>query len=274
MIVKKLRGSRTSHRSPLSSWALLSSTVTCLFTACSPVTKTARTSSNGSLFPDATPDPLEPINRGVWAVNRGILVGVMQPSSKVYRTVIPKPARKSVTDFTRNITYPGRLVNHALQGRWEGAGDESLRFLTNTTVGVGGLFDVASKWNIPKSQADFGQTFYNWGWKPNAYVMLPFLGPSDDTRAFGYAADKAAEPLRYIPGSFPVAAGLTYNEIAQRTEQAARLYQSEADAYDSVKYIWSYAKRKTPDWRTFGPKDPSTLQTLGVISSTPKSRLS
>ncbi len=271
MIGKYMSSLHSPNRRPHASWIFLCSTMTCLITACSPVAKEPRASTNGSLFPEATPDPLEPINRGVWAANRGILVGVMQPSSKVYRTVVPKPARQSVTNFSRNITYPGRLVNHALQGRWDGAGSESLRFLTNTTAGVGGLFDVASKWDMPKSEADFGQTFYNWGWKPNAYLMLPFLGPSDDTRAFGYAADKAVEPLRYIDGSLPVAVGLTYNEIASRTEQAARFYQSETDAYTGAKYIWTYAKKEeAPDWRTYGPIDPPTLQTLGVVSSTPK----
>ena len=79
------------------------------------------------------------MNRGLWAVNEGLLRGVMQPSSRVYRTVVPGPVRRSIKDFTRNITYPGRLLNHVLQGRWGGAGDESQRFLVNTTAGVGGL---------------------------------------------------------------------------------------------------------------------------------------
>jgi ABC-type transporter lipoprotein component MlaA/pimeloyl-ACP methyl ester carboxylesterase len=269
MICKYMRDLDPSHRSPLPQLTFLCTAMACIVSSCSPVAKAPTASPNGSLFPDTTPDPLERINRGVWAANRGILVGVMQPSSRVYRKVVPQPARRSVTHFARNITYPGRLVNHALQGRWDGAGSESLRFLTNTTVGVGGLFDVASQWKIKKSEADFGQTFYGWGWKPSTYLMLPFLGPSDDTRLFGLAADKAVEPWTYIPESFPVAAGLTYNEIAHRTEQASRFYQSETDAYAGAKYIWTYAKKEeAPDWRTYGPIDPSTLQTLGVISST------
>ena len=81
----------------------------------------------------------------------------------------------------------------------------------NTTVGVAGFIDVASKWKIPKSDADFGQTFGQWGWKPGCYIMLPIFGPSNERDTLGLAADTAANPLTYIapyPISTPDAADL------------------------------------------------------------------
>lgn len=255
----------------------------CIPGACSPITATregaldssqtadAAARSGHALFPDSIADPLEPMNRGFWALNRGLLVGVMQPSGRVYRTVVPSPVRRSIRDFTRNITYPGRCVNHLLQGRWNGAGDESLRFLCNTTVGVGGLFDVATRWNIPKSNADFAQTFNKWGWGPQTYIMLPFLGPSDECHAVGLAADGVAEPWSYSTVSRAVSYGSKYNSLADKTEEAARLIQSTADPYANAKYTWTYiSSYKQPDWTTTKAKDAPSFQTLDVALITYK----
>lgn len=211
---------------------------------------------------------MERVNRGTWAVNRGLLTGVIQPTGRAYRAVVPTEARKSVNNFARNITYPGRLINNSLQGRWQGAGDESLRFICNTTVGVGGFFDVASKWDIPKSDADFGQTFSRWGWTPGTYIMLPLFGPSDETHTAGTISDRAADPLTYIaPTPYSVTSAVTaVNRLSDSSEAATRFVKSEADPYSGLKYVWSYAgKDEAPDWSVRGPKDQSTLQTLGVV---------
>ena len=81
----------------------------------------------------------------------------------------------------------------------------------NTTVGVAGFFDVGTKWNIPKSDADFGQTFGQWGWKPQFFIMLPIFGPSNERDTIGLAADTAANPLLYIaPYDFVADNPLTY----------------------------------------------------------------
>ncbi len=244
--------------------------LTGLLAACAPTAPnhSAPVAKNGQApLPDFMPDPYEPVNRGLWAVNHGLMVGVVQPSSRVYKTVVPPPVRQSIVNFTRNITYPGRVVNNMLQGRWNGAGDESLRFVCNTTAGIGGLFDVASAWKIPKSDADFGQTFYRWGWKPKNFIMLPLVGPSDDSHAFGLLADEAAEPWNYdypyLYGSYTSA----YNKVSQTADESTRFIKSEADPYVGTKYIWTFAaKEEAPDWRTHGKKDAPSLQTLAVAS--------
>lgn len=234
---------------------------------CSPVSQPIQNpgSLGVSAFPDSIADPLEPVNRGVFAINEGVMLGVLQPSGRVYRNVVPSQVRRSVKNFGRNLTYPGRLVNHVLQGRWDGAGDESLRFVCNTTAGVGGIFDVATKWDIPKSDANFGQTFNQWGWKPSTYAMLPFLGPSDDTHAVGFAADRFAEPLNYVSQYGLITAAVTVNGIAENTEIASQFIRAESDPYIGAKYLWTYgAKEESPVWESSGPKDISTLQTLNV----------
>ena len=221
--------------------------------------------SGQALFPAAMSDPFEPMNRGMWAVNRGLLAGVIQPTGKAYRTVVPSPVRRSIRDFTRNVTYPGRCLNHVLQGRWAGAGDESLRFLCNTTLGIGGLFDVATRCNIPKSDADFAQTFGRWGWTPQTYVMLPFLGPSDACHAVGWVADEAAAPWNYVKSCRLATSGAYYNQQTDRTDEEMRLIRSEADPYSTAKYAWTYSSSPNPpDLHVTGAKDFSTLQTLGV----------
>jgi ABC-type transporter lipoprotein component MlaA/pimeloyl-ACP methyl ester carboxylesterase len=238
-----------------------------LLGACSPVTPPqpaqAVKQADGSLMPPFMNDPLEPMNRGLWGLNRGLMSGIIEPSSRVYRAIVPQPARRSINNFTRNGIYPGRAINLMLQGRWQGVGDESLRFLCNTTAGVGGFFDVATRWKIPKAEADFGQTFYRWGWKPNAYLMLPFAGPSDDSHGLGWAFDKVAEPWSYIG---PISYATSYNRLSDTAGETDRFMRSEPDPYAVVKYAWTYAsKEEEPDWRTSGAIDLPTMETMGVV---------
>ena len=218
-------------------------------------------------FPEVISDPFEPVNRGISSVNEKVLFGVIRPTSRIYRAITPAPARQSVSNFSRNINYPVRLANHLLQGRWQGAGSESLRFLTNTTVGIGGLFDPASHWKIPQSEADSAQTFYKWGWQPNSFVMLPLLGPSDDLHVGGRFADRALEPLSYYPDLWPVNAGITFNRLSNRSERIAHFIEVQSDPYEGLKSIWTYtSKEDPPNWSLNGPQHYPSLQTVNATS--------
>ncbi len=239
----------------------------CSPTAGPPPQVQARRPQAPAILPDFLADPLEPVNRGVWGLNRGLLLGVIEPTGRVYQTIVPRPVRSSINHFSHNVLYPGRLVNETLQGRWKDAGDDSLRFLTNSTVGVAGFFDVASRWNMPKPGADFAQTFKGWGWKPSTYVMLPFLGPSDDCSATGSVLDEATEPWNYVGVYRRISYGTTYNRITERSGETARMVRSEADPYSLTRLAWSYiSKDEAPDWTLRGPRDPATLQTLAVAA--------
>jgi ABC-type transporter lipoprotein component MlaA/pimeloyl-ACP methyl ester carboxylesterase len=267
-MIRSAAQSTTSIRFPShASYALLAAALASCSTTTDPGTPVKHSVSHGHVpAPEFISDPLEPVNRSIWAVNKGVLVGLVQPAGKVYRKIAPPPVRLSINHFRRNLTYPGRLINHTLQGRWSGAGDETTRFLANTTAGGLGFFDVATKWNIPKSEADFSQTFGTWGWQPGAFVVLPFLGPSDDRNAFGYAADTVAEPWNYAGAYSAVGPATSFNKLSDRTEEATRLVVSEKDSYSLAKYAWTYAaKDGQPDWQLRGPIDRPTLETLGAV---------
>lgn len=242
--------------------------------SCSSTTYQANVAANNNLHghaptPEFLNDPIEPLNRGIWAVNKGLVVGIVQPVAKGYRKIAPPPVRESIANFRRNLTYPGRLINNSLQGRWKGAGDETTRFLANTTAGGLGFFDVATKWNIPKSDADFSQTFGTWGWKPSTFVVLPLGGPSDDRNLTGYVFDSAAEPWVYADEYSLIGPVTAFNKLSDRSEDAARLLLSEKDSYSLGKYAWSYAaKDGEPDWQLHGPIDRPTLETLGAVQLT------
>ena len=102
------------------------------------------------VLPKSVPDPIEPVNRIVYAFNKGLMTGVVKPTAKVYRLIVFKPVRTGIGNFGKNITFPGRLINNLLQGKWAGARDETYRFGCNTTVGVAGFIDVGEQVEHPE----------------------------------------------------------------------------------------------------------------------------
>ncbi len=232
------------------------------------------------VLPDSVPDPIEPFNRIVWAFNKGVMTGVVKPTGKVYRFIVIKPVRTGIGNFGKNITYPGRLINNLLQGKWTGARDETYRFFCNTTVGVAGFMDVGSKWKIPKSEADFGQTFGQWGWKPGCYLMLPIFGPSNERDTLGLGADTAANPLAYIsPYPFSPADpfsyvspytycsyAIMYNDLTDNVDSYVRFATTEMDAYSELQYAWTFVrKNRVADFHVKGEQDPASLETLQSV---------
>lgn len=221
----------------------------------------------------------------MWGFNKGFMTGVIKPTSRVYRFVVVKPVRTGIGNFGKNLVYPGRLINNLLQGKWTGARDESYRFVCNTTVGVAGFFDVGTKWKIPKSDADFGQTFGQWGWKPQCFIMLPFLGPSNERDTLGFAADTAANPLIYIaPYEFVANEPLTwlgpytylaytvmYNNLADTVGEYVRFSQAEMDPYSEIQYAWTFAREnRVADFQVKGKPDEASLETLESVFFTYK----
>ena len=232
------------------------------------------------VLPKSVPDPIEPFNRVMWGFNKGLMTGVIKPTSRVYRFVVVKPVRTGIGNFGKNLTYPGRLINNLLQGKWSGARDESYRFACNTTVGVAGFFDPATKWKIPKSDADFGQTFGQWGWKPQCFIMLPVYGPSNERDTLGLACDTAANPLLYIaPYDFKANNPLTYlgpyswftyldmyNDMADTVGEYVRFSQAEMDPYSEVQYAWTFVRaNRVANFQVKGKQDEASLETLESV---------
>jgi phospholipid-binding lipoprotein MlaA len=144
-------------------------------------------------------DPLEPVNRAFFHFNDKLYFWALKPVATGYKAVIPEDGRLGVRNFFSNLTTPVRLVNCLLQARFKGAGNETLRFVINTTYGLGGLLDTAKKeFNIEKQEADFGQTLGIWGMGPVFYMDLPILGPSSLRDGLGYVVDASLNPQTYL----------------------------------------------------------------------------
>ena len=229
-------------------------------------TNVAPASEDPITLPQSIPDPLEPVNRAIWGLNRGVLTGVVQPSSRLYRTLVPQPFRTSLRNLGRNVLFPGRVFNHLLQANWTGAEVEWERFLANTLVGCGGLFDVATALKIPKADANFGRTFAHWGWEPNLYLMLPLLGPSNDRDGIGVLGDTLADPLTYVNPYPYTSYGFSYNQLSESVETTVRFAQTESDPYYFVRYASTFTSDRRPvDFKVDGAQDPASLQTMGAV---------
>ncbi|HYE32325.1 MAG TPA: MlaA family lipoprotein [Methylomirabilota bacterium] len=199
------------------------------------------------VIPNPIGDPIEPFNRAMWSLNKGIMVGAIEPTAKVYRFLTCDEFRDGVRNVGDNLGFPTRLVNNALQGRWSGARDESYRFLCNTVLGVGGFFDVAGKkFDIEPSPADFGQTFGTWGWKPKVYVMLPLLGPSNERDMVGSVGDRFVNPLSYFEPYSYIPNVVTYNNLAHRSDHFIRLASQQHDPYFLLRYAWTIRRNAKP----------------------------
>ena len=145
-------------------------------------------------------DPLQPMNRAFFHFNDKLYFWVLKPAGKGYSKVVPRPARTCVGRLFANVKYPIHLVNNLLQGKFKAAGLETGRFVVNSTVGVGGLFDPAKHWKIEAHPADFDQTLGLYGLGPGIYFDWPVFGPSSPRGTAGLAGDGALSPWTYIGG--------------------------------------------------------------------------
>lgn len=140
-------------------------------------------------------DPLEPLNRGVYKFNDAVDEALFKPVAKGYKAVLPNPVRTGVGNFFANIDDALIAVNNLLQFKFGAALSDVGRLLTNTTIGVGGLFDVASGFGLEKHNEDFGQTLGYWGIGDGPFLMLPLLGPSNVRDTVGLAAYYYLDPV-------------------------------------------------------------------------------
>jgi phospholipid-binding lipoprotein MlaA len=123
-------------------------------------------------------DPWESFNRGVYRFNDTFDRALTKPLAKGYRAVTPNPVRQGIGNMLANLAYPAVIINDLLQGKVGDAVSDSGRFLLNSTIGVAGLFDVATPAGLQEHDEDFDQTLAVWGLPSGPYVMVPFLGPS------------------------------------------------------------------------------------------------
>ncbi len=149
---------------------------------------------------DANTDPLEPANRAFYGLNEGLDRGLVKPVAEVYDKITPRVARTAVTNFFDNLFYLNVIVNSFLQGKSDQGVSDTVRFVVNSTLGIGGLFDVASGMGLPMHNEDFGQTLATWGFNPGPYVYLPIKGPNSGRDLPDLLTSALLNPLTYISG--------------------------------------------------------------------------
>ena len=131
------------------------------------------------IFGEEINDPFEDLNRDIFIFNEKLDEKLLKPAALTYRKVTPQFARTGVTNFFNNLEEIDTTINQVLQGEIKYAFNDAGRFVINSTIGLFGLIDVASKMGLEKHEEDFGQTLGVWGISSGPYIMIPFLGPSN-----------------------------------------------------------------------------------------------
>ena len=188
-------------------------------------------------------DPIEPVNRKVFWFNQQLDTYVLKPAADAYVFVTPEFARRGVTNFFTNSLYPSTILNNFLQGKVGPGLTDVMRFVVNTTLGMGGLFDPATAMGLPRHDEDFGQTLAVWGLGPGAYLELPVLGPSNTRDVFRLPVDWFMNVYPGLVSNTAATAGLTAlgvvntranldNALEIRREAALDPYVFTRSAYD------------------------------------------
>ena len=193
-------------------------------------------------------DPFESVNRVIFDVNQQVDRFVIRPIAVAYRDVIPETFRDRVTDFLRNAQTPLIFVNQVLQGDWEGAGNAASRFFVNSTIGLGGLIDIANynDQGIPFESEDFGQTLAVWGVDEGPYLVVPLIGPSNLRDGVGFLVETLADPIGIVMTEFDITQfnyarlGFTIVDVRSRTVDATdELEASSVDYYAAIRSIYN-----------------------------------
>ena len=188
----------------------------------------------------SSPDPIEPLNRVFYDFNEGLDKHLIKPIAKGYVKITPEPVRSSVTNFFDNLAYLNVILNSFLQGKFEQGFSDIGRFVMNTTLGIGGVFDVASNAGLERHNEDLGQTLAVWGVGRGTYLYLPIQGPDTARNLPNIATKLALNPLTYISGTvlFPITALNVINIRANlldatniRDEAAVDPYSFTREAY-------------------------------------------
>ena len=188
-------------------------------------------------------DPFERVNRGTYQFNHAIDKAVLRPVAKGYVNVTPQPVRTGISNFIANLAMPGTLINDVLQGKLRAAVSDVGRFVLNTTMGVGGLFDVASKAGIDHNDEDFGQTLGRWGTPPGPYIVLPFLGASDLRDGPSRVVDLFTNPAHYANTATSLSYGAVY--VVDARADLLSLDKTLDSAFDPYAFLRNaYLKRR------------------------------
>lgn len=216
--------------------------------------------------PSGANDPYESFNRQVFDFNHRVDRAVIKPVAEAYVQAVPEPARDTVHNFLVNLDLPITFANDVLQGNAERGSETFLRFTVNTTIGLGGLMDVATnEFHWPFHTEDFGQTLAVWGVAEGPYLVLPIVGPDPPRDAAGQVVDIAFDPMTYIDlrEKFFWSAGRSVLEgidlRSRNLESLDSIERQSVDFYASVRSL--YRQNRNNEIRNGAP-DLSNLPNL------------
>jgi phospholipid-binding lipoprotein MlaA len=203
---------------------------------------------------EETSDPLEGYNRVMTTVNDHLYEYLLSPVANGYKKVTHKEVRSSVANFFHNLLYPIRLINNVLQGKFHNSGEETGRFLINSTVGVLGLFDVAkSHFNLQAHNEDFGQTLGYWGVEGGPHIVLPILGPSNLRDTISLYPDSLINPIDYHENRSYNVAKNWETSLALKSLDKVNMVANSNGAYELMKKdaidLYPYLKNSYEQYR-------------------------
>ncbi|HUO43735.1 MAG TPA: VacJ family lipoprotein [Burkholderiales bacterium] len=173
-------------------------------------------------------DPFEPMNRAIYKLNEGLDKAVVKPVAQAYQTVLPQVVRTGVTNFFNNLYDVLVALNDLLQGKLPDAASDVGRVAVNTTAGIGGLIDVATKVGLEKHDEDFGQTLGRWHVEAGPYLQLPFFGPSSFRDGLGRFVDFKLDPVYWV----------WYHDVATRNSLwALNIVNTRANLLDATNLL-------------------------------------
>ncbi len=186
---------------------------------------------------DETPDPYEGMNRSFYNFNDAIDRNFFEPVARGYVKVTPDPVRAGVTKFFGNVSYINIIANDLLQGKGGQLVKDTGRFVVNSTVGIGGLFDPATSIGMPEHDEDLGQTFGTWGMGEGAYLVLPLMGPNSFRDLPNSASSMLLNPLTYLNAVVTLPLGVlnAVNTRANLLEASSIRDQAALDPYTFVR---------------------------------------
>lgn len=189
---------------------------------------------------DPVRDPWEAYNRKIHSFNMALDRTVGQPIAKGYNVLVPEEPRRGIRNFFRNLAYPVTFLNLILQGKFEESLTATGRFLMNSTIGVLGFSDVATRVDIPEYNEDFGQTLAVWGWKNSRYLVMPVFGPYTARDFIGRGFYGYFHPVSYVAREYNNYIPMVVDLISIRAELMP--FQAELDAandpYVLVRDVW------------------------------------
>ncbi len=181
-------------------------------------------------------DRFERTNRAIYRFNDALDRGVAKPVAKGYVKITPAPVRTGLGNFFSNLVYPTVVVNDLLQLKGKAFVSDTVRLVVNTTLGIGGLFDPATRFGLEARNEDFGQTLGRWGVPAGPYIMLPVFGPSSVRDTVGFVGDLYTDPKNYIKNDY-VAYGLTGLSVVDKRAELLATEDVLARSYDPYSFI-------------------------------------